>query len=256
MSDDPYGDFADVYDIYIGAGPDDLPVYLEHARRLGGPILEVGAGGGRLTLPLARTGADVIAVDLSAAMLARLVPRLAREPLDVRRRVRVIRADAMRLPLRGRFPLILFPYYTLNYLLTADAQRRALADAAALLALGGCVLVDVFVPHARLAYCPPEPMLRRDTLHGDGRRVCAWIAYALDPATQVERRRHIFEATERDGRVDRREFGTERRWITSGEMVKLAAGAGLTVERATAGYGDTPAHPGAEQVLYTLRRTT
>ena len=118
------------------------------------------------------------------------------------------------------------------------------------------MLVDVFIPHARLAHCPPEPMLRRDTLHGDGRRVRAWIAYALDPATQVELRRHIFEATERDGRVDRREFGTERRWITNGEMVKLAAGSGLTVERATAGYGDTPAHSGAEQVLYTLRRTT
>jgi SAM-dependent methyltransferase len=256
VSDDPCRDFADVYDICIGAGPDDLPVYLEHARRLGGPILEVGAGSGRLTLPLARSGADVVAVDLSAAMLARLVSRLAREPLDVRRRVRVVRADAMRLPLRGRFPLILFPYYTLNYLLTADAQRRALADAAALLALGGCVLVDVFVPHARLAFCPPEAMLRRDTLHGDGRRVRAWIGYALDPATQVERRRHIFETRQRDGRVDRREFGTERRWITSGEMPRLAAGAGLTVERATAGYGDTPAHPGAEQILYTLRRTT
>jgi hypothetical protein len=56
--------------------------------------------------------------------------------------------------------------------------------------------------------------------------------------------------------VDRREFGTERRWITSGQMLKLAAGAGLTVERATAGYGDAPADPGAEQVLYTLRRAT
>jgi SAM-dependent methyltransferase len=216
----------------------------------------VGAGAGRLTLPLARTGADVVAVDLSAAMLARLVPRLVREPLDVQRRVRVVRADAVRLPLRGSFPLILFPYYTLNDLPTVEAQRRALADAAALLAPGGRVLVDVFVPHARLAHCPPEPMLRRDTLHGDGRRVRAWIAYALDPATQVERRRHIFETTERDGRVDRREFGTERRWITSGEMLKLAAAAGLTVERATAGYGDTPAHPGAEQILYSLRRAT
>jgi hypothetical protein len=39
-------------------------------------------------------------------------------------------------------------------------------------------------------------------------------------------------------------------------MPRLAAGAGLTVERATAGYGDTPAHAGAEQVLYTLRRAT
>jgi SAM-dependent methyltransferase len=256
VSEDPYRDFADVYDVYIGAGPDDLPVYQAQADQLGGPILEVGAGAGRLTLPLARRGATVVAIDLSAAMLARLVARLATEPPEVQRRVHVIRADAQRLPVRGSFPLILLPHYTLNDLLTAEAQRKALTDAARLLAHGGCMMVDVFVPIARIAHCPPEPMLRRDTLHADGRRVRAWTAYALDPATQVERRRHIFEATERGGRIERRDFHTERRWITLDEMARLAAAAGLVIERAVAGYGDVPADTRAEQVLYTLRAAT
>ena len=219
-------------------------------------MLEIGAGNGRLTLPLARTGVEAVALDISGAMLSCLKSRLGAEPPDVRRRLRVVRADAQRLPLRGSFPLILLPYYTLHHVLTAEGQRRALADAAALLAPGGRVLVDVFVPHSRLAHCPPEPMLRRDTLHRDGRRVRAWIGYALDPATQVERRRHIFESIGLDGPVDRREFGTERRWITYGEMPKLAAGAGLAIERAVAGYGDTPVHARAEQVLYTLRKAS
>jgi SAM-dependent methyltransferase len=256
VSDDPYRDFADVYDLYIGTGPDDLPVYLDHAHKLGGPVLEVGAGAGRLTLPLARAGVDVVAVDVSGAMLARLMRRLTAEPADVRRRVRVVCADAMRLPLRGRFPLILLPYSTLNYLLSADAQRRALAGVAALLAPDGRVFVDVHVPHARLAHCPPEPMLRRDTLHADGRRVRAWVAYALDPATQIERRHHVFESIGFGARVDRREFWTERRWITPGEMRKLVGDAGLAVERSTAGYADAPVGPDAEQVLYALRRAS
>ncbi|HEX2440186.1 MAG TPA: methyltransferase domain-containing protein [Methylomirabilota bacterium] len=256
MSDDPYRDFADVYDVYIGTGPDDLPVYRAQADQLGGPIIEIGAGAGRITLPLARHGLTLVAVDLSAAMLALLASRLATEPPEVQRRVHVIRADAQRLPLRGSFPLILLPYYTLNYLLTAEAQRKALADAARLLAHGGCVMVDVFVPIGRIAHCPPEPMLRRDTLHADGRRVRAWTAYALDPATQVERRRHIFESTARDGRVERRDFHTERRWITLDEMARLAAAAGLAIERAVSGYGDAPADARAEQVLYTLRAAT
>jgi len=256
VSEDPYRDFADVYDVYIGAGPDDLPVYQAQADRLGGPILEVGAGAGRLTVPLARRGARVVAVDVSAAMLARLTARLTTEPPEIQRRVRVIRADAQRLPLRGVFPLILLPYYTLNDLRTAEAQRKALTEVARFLAHGGCVMVDVFVPISRIAHCPPEPMLRRDTLHTDGRRVRAWTGYALDPATQVERRRHIFESTSRDGRVERREFHTERRWITFDEMPRLAAAAGLAVERAVAGYGDVPADARAEQVLYTLRAAT
>jgi hypothetical protein len=93
-------------------------------------------------------------------------------------------------------------------------------------------------------------------LHADGRRVRAWTAYALDPATQVERRRHIFESTARDGRVERRDFHTERRWITLDEMARLAAAAGLAIERAVSGYGDAPADARAEQVLYTLRAAT
>jgi SAM-dependent methyltransferase len=256
VSDDPYREFAAVYDAYIGAGSDDLPLYLEHALKLGSPVLEVGAGAGRLTLPLARAGCDVVAVDVSRAMLARLLTQLAQEPAGVQPRVRIVQADAMRLPLRARFPLILVPCYTLNALLTADAQRRALAGVAGLLADGGRALVDVFVPHARLAHCPAEPILHRDTLHRDGRRVRAWIGYALDPATQVERRRHIVEAMAPGGPVDRREFGTERRWITHDEMRALAAEAGLVIERATTGYGDTPAGDDAEQIVYLLRGAT
>jgi SAM-dependent methyltransferase len=256
VSDDPYREFADAYDVYLGAGPDDLPLYLDHARKLGGPVLEIGAGAGRITLPVAREGIAVVAVDLSGAMLARLGARLAQEPPEVRRRVRVIRADASRLPLRDRYRLILVPSGTLTCLLTVEAQRRALANIAGLLTDDGVALVDVFVPFARLAHCPPEPLLHRDTLHGDGRRVRAWIGYALDPATQIERRRHIVEATAPDGHVDRREFGTARRWITRDEMTRLAGAAGLAVERAITGYGDVPAGAKAEQVLYTLRPAT
>jgi hypothetical protein len=162
----------------------------------------------------------------------------------------------MRLPLRRRFPLVLLPYFTLNDLLSADAQRRALAGVAARLTPDGRAFVDVFVPHARLAHCPREPILRRDTLHADGRRIRAWVAYALDPATQIERRHHVFESSGREAGVERREFWTERRWITHGEMRKLVGDAGLVVERSTTGYADAPVRPDAEQVLYAVRRAS
>jgi SAM-dependent methyltransferase len=256
VTDDPDRDGDDVHDVDVGACPDDLPRYLDLAGKLGGPVLEVGAGAGRVTLPLARAGVEVVAIDEAAPGLARLERRLAGEPASVRRRVRAIQASAARLPLRGRYPLILLPLYALNRLLTAEAQRRALSGLAALLAEDGRVVADVFVPYARLAHCPPTATLCRDTLHGDGRRVRAWVTYALDPGTQIERRRHVLQTVGGDGSVARREFDTERRWITPGEMLKVVADAGLVVERATTGYDDTPATAGSEQVLYTLRSAT
>ena len=75
---DVYRDFAPFYDLYVGGFAADLPVYLKYARRARTPLVEVGAGAGRLTIPLARAGHAVVAVDVSRAMLARLTTRLRR----------------------------------------------------------------------------------------------------------------------------------------------------------------------------------
>ena len=53
---DPYQEFAEFYDVYVGERLDDLPLYLDVARSSRTPMLEIGAGSGRLTVPLAREG--------------------------------------------------------------------------------------------------------------------------------------------------------------------------------------------------------
>src|SRR5690242_14601797 len=70
----------------------DAEFYLEAAQRLGGPVLELGCGTGRVLLPIARTGIDVTGIDLSPQMLARCHKKLAMEPADVRCRVELIQA--------------------------------------------------------------------------------------------------------------------------------------------------------------------
>ena len=60
---DPYQDFAPFYDLYVGDRPDDVRLYVDYAKRIDGPILEIGAGTGRVTLPMARGGSQVVAVD-------------------------------------------------------------------------------------------------------------------------------------------------------------------------------------------------
>lgn len=53
-------------------------------------VLDVGGGAGHQSLPLARIGYDVVLLDSSEAMLAAAEQRLAAEPMDVRRRVRLV----------------------------------------------------------------------------------------------------------------------------------------------------------------------
>ena len=66
-----YDEFPDLYDAQYQSYRDDLPFYLRLADDVGQPVLELGAGTGRVTEALARAGNAVVALDASAAMLAR-----------------------------------------------------------------------------------------------------------------------------------------------------------------------------------------
>jgi SAM-dependent methyltransferase len=105
-------------------------------------VLELGVGTGRLALPLAARGLEVWGVDASAAMLSRL--RAKPGGADVR----VAQGDMALLPLRPgpRFAAVFCAYNTFFNLPDADAQGRSLAAVAALLAPGGRLAIEAFVP--------------------------------------------------------------------------------------------------------------
>jgi SAM-dependent methyltransferase len=106
-----------------------------------GRILELGCGTGRLTVPVARTGARIIGIDRSPAMLARARQRLRRARL----RAALIRGDIRQLPFRRRvtFGLVMAPYGMLQSL-TRERDLRATLDAVGgVLARGGLFAIDL-----------------------------------------------------------------------------------------------------------------
>jgi SAM-dependent methyltransferase len=71
------------HDVECGSYTADLPIWRELAERAGGPVLELGAGTGRVALDLAGRGHDVTALDLDAELLAELAERAKRERVAV-----------------------------------------------------------------------------------------------------------------------------------------------------------------------------
>lgn len=94
-----------------------------------GTVLEFGAGSGRVTLPLARAGLKVTAVDTSAPMLEALRHKLTAEPREVNQRVRVVSGDMRRLTLGERFDWVIAPFNTVLHLYTAEDVGQFLATA-------------------------------------------------------------------------------------------------------------------------------
>ena len=96
------------HDLECGGYREDLALWLALAGRTGGPVLDVGAGTGRVTLELAARGAEVIALDVDERLLQALAVRAAEL------RVETVVADAREFSLGRRFSLILVPMQTLQ----------------------------------------------------------------------------------------------------------------------------------------------
>ena len=126
------------HDVECGAYGEDLPLWRELAAACDGPVLDVGAGTGRVALHLAGRGHAVVALDRSPALLAALRERAAGLPVEI------AEADARSFDLGGRrFGLILVPMQTVQLLGGADGRAAFLARAAAHLAPGGLLAIAI-----------------------------------------------------------------------------------------------------------------
>jgi SAM-dependent methyltransferase len=120
----------------------DIAFWQRLAIAAGGPVLELGCGTGRVTLPVARSGVTVVGIDLSAPMLTRARSRVRRSRLA--RRVHLLRGDIRQLPFAdGEFTLVMAPYGVLQSLLRERDLAATLRAAYAALRPGGRLVMEL-----------------------------------------------------------------------------------------------------------------
>ena len=139
--------FADpaLYDATYRRRTHDV-AYYQGLAGTAGRVLELGAGSGRITWPMARAGAQVTAVDRSVVMLEALRSAGAAEPAEVQQRVRTLVGDLRSVDTTERFPLVVCPFNTFLHLYTRDDVARALTAVRRALAPGGRFVFDTSLP--------------------------------------------------------------------------------------------------------------
>jgi SAM-dependent methyltransferase len=151
---------------------EDVAYYVRIGRRAGGAVLEYGAGNGRITLALARTGVEVTGMDASRFMVADLKARLLREAPAIRRRVRIVHGDMRTKRLGRRFKLVIMPFNVFCHLYARQDAELLLRRVRQHLLPGGRLVFDVYLPrfselatgHGGSHYDPLSQVL---TLHFD-----------------------------------------------------------------------------------------
>jgi len=141
MTDASIYDFPHLYDLMVGVGPCEA-FYRNLARRTGQPVLELACGTGRLTIPLALDGFEVVALDISPKMLA--AARAKAESEDVE--IKFIQGDMRAFDLGQRFALVIVSCNSLGHLMTNDELKGSLCCIHRHLAAGGILAFDVINP--------------------------------------------------------------------------------------------------------------
>ena len=163
------------HDIECGAYREDLPLWRALAREHPGPILEVGAGTGRVSLDLARAGHEVTALDRDADLLRELAHRAAGTTLET------VLADARSFTLTRRFALCLVPMQAIQLLGGREERAAFLRCARACLIPGGLLATALTAVVEEYEVAPGTPAPLPDIRELDG------IIYASRPVAVRER---------------------------------------------------------------------
>jgi ubiquinone/menaquinone biosynthesis C-methylase UbiE len=249
-----WDDYAQFYDWENARtlGRRDVPFWRNVAARAGGPILELGCGTGRITLPLGRAGAQVVGIDRSAPMLDRARRRVKRARLP---HVHLVRGDIRFLPFPSAEPFaaVLAPYGILQSLLREADLKATLAAVYQVLEPGGTFGLEL------VADLPSwEEYKKRVSLRGwRGTKGGAHVTLVETVRQDRAKRLTIFdqEFTERRGRAKRvHRFSLTFRTLTVPQMVQRLEKAGFAITALLGDYRGGPWDPRADVWVVLARR--
>ena len=223
-------------------GRRDIPFWRRIASAAAGTVLELGCGTGRVSVPLAKAGVDLVGIDRSAPMLARAGERVARAhagrvPNPDARIPTLVRGDIRALPFRERsFAMVLAPYGILQSLIRARDLTATIASVARVLEPGGTFGIDL-VPDV------PKWKEYRNRVQLRGESNGAQLTL-IESVTQDRRRRlTTFEQryVERRGRATREHrFDLTFRTLSVPQMASRLERAGFTVGAVLGDYRGRP----------------
>lgn len=213
---------------------DDIPFYLEEAKRTAVPVLELAAGTGRVTLELARAGFEAVGLEISEAMLEVARKKTKELSEDVRKNVTWVQADMRDFDLGRQFPLVIIPYRSFQHLETREEQEACLTCVAEHLEPDGRFILSLFAPsYERLVNKSMFNHLGSiETPDGVLSRTEAVTHDHVNQMIHVER---IYDWADKDGNLRRKVWRFPLRYLWRFEAELLLEKAGLEIE---ALYGD------------------
>ena len=255
MTADAFDRFARFYDLDYREYEDDLPMVMELAQEVEGPLLELGCGTGRVLAPLAAAGHRITGLDLSPALLD--VARQKLKQSGYAATVTLVEADMRDFDLaRKDFGFAFCMSNTFMHCASQDEQMNVLQAAYDHLRPGGLLLIDLFNPDiARLVQVDGLTELADMWVDAETNVQCTkWSVRSLNLAEQLQETLFIYEEIFPDGRVQKTVCPFTLRYLWQGEGSLMLEMIGFEVLEIWGDFEQNPYGDGSERLIFLAQK--
>jgi SAM-dependent methyltransferase len=233
-----YGErIASMFDAWSGQMPTADTVEFLAGVAAAGPVLELGVATGRIAIPLAERGLDVVGVEPSPAMLEQLHTKPGGD------RVRTIEGSLLDVELTDRFTLVFAIGDTVFLLQSQEDQIRCFERVAGWLADGGALVVETIMPSVLFRR---DPFLLVESVEPDEVRIHVG---QIDAAQQLMSSAHVVLGGE-----GIRIYPIKGRFALLGELDLMARVGGLKLRERWGGWKHEPLTPRAMRQVSVYER--
>jgi ubiquinone/menaquinone biosynthesis C-methylase UbiE len=229
----------------------DVQFWTALARDMGSPILELACGTGRLTFPIAQSGASIVGIDISKPMLARARAKLQHMPPTMKHRVVLLEKNACSFTIPGRkFAAIFSPW---GFLPVNEEEEHGLFQSVKHhLFPNGRFIID----HENI----PEPTgdwsnyRLKDYKHTRGGLMLTRHAYNSGQAsTKLGTIVDLIDTVDLKGHMKRIIMKRRYKVYTKEEIVRLVYRNGFIVESLYGDYDKSPWRSGSSRTIVVVR---
>ena len=240
---------AQTYDLIDASYDADRPFIEQWARALGGPLLDLACGSGRMALRLAAQGYEITGVDITPEMIAHARQKAAVQGLSVEWVV----ADARTFHLAKQFRLTYMLAHAFQFFLTREDQEAMLARVREHLHTEGCFIFDTRnpIPCNLLEVFHSEP---QQYVTPAGEHLTTTEQQYYDPMTQIQHYTSTYHWRSSEGQQKEEIKRTALRYVFPQEVEALLLHSGFQVHSCYGGWQQEPLTATSREMVYVCQR--
>jgi len=235
---------AEIYDTYWETEAEDAEHLRGRLRECGARrVLEPFCGTGRILIPLARDGYELVGMDQAKGMLDRARMKIAQLPAEIQPRITVIEADVTSGPWPTRFDVVILGGNCFYELATLEEQEGCIISAARALRPGGWVFIDHDSMEGELDESWRQPGVdKRPSLTCADGTTFEFLSETVwfDAPRRLHRARRRIIGTRPDGQAIRKEYEIQKHPTSALETRDWLLRHSFVIEVFTDGVGGPP----------------